>query len=1129
MHSIIAFVFGVIDLIAGLVILLYGKLSKEAKWIFFLFAFSLAIWSFGISGLYWALNESLANIFIKIIYAGLILFPIFYLHFSLAITRVSERFKRLLPLAYITGIIIAIPLLFIDINGSLVDLRYIEGYKQFFPATSKLYYIFFSILMFMGILILVTEYYISKSPLQKTWTKYIILGALVALPGGIADFFPNFGYALYHHIGHISSSIGMLIVACYTIFRERPEELRVKRGLIYSFLISIITLGLFLIFNKIYPYTPEYLQFKGLFPVVLTTFIIISIFPLDAIHIIISICFLLPFLVFREYTIAIISGIIIVAFHHILRKNVEGQLINLFFKIKHLENIENMLGKEAILSFGELIEKIFRVSKDIEKDIDKIFIVVLENMEYRVLSPTLGMDNKIGYKIKSDKPIINWLKEKKSPLIKEEIENEPFSKKKEGIIETLKEMEAEILFPILYEDGLSGILCLGEERIPSGWINKLKFISRHKDRTNLLSFLSKEILPIHFKNITTIGLEKKIKEFELLQRVISLIQERDDLDEIFYIILTAITHGEGLGFSRAILLLKDEGGTLNGKIAIGPVNDSEALQIWNEIIEQELTLDKCIKRYAMEKNQIYEAEINRRVREIKIPLDEENIFKKILSEKRIELFNEEHHDYSKVREDVKGLLNDIDLDIFAIIPLMIRDKAMGLLIVDRKYDRRAITDYDMDRLNVFTNQVYIPIQNKIFSNQLKENIAILEMLNKVTMDWANIYELEPFLNSVVKSISKGLRCYCAIYLPDNSGKKVLHKAAYEDEELGLDRIEYIGPEKQEKNRVFASPITVRDGIIKVQRSLKEDIFTENEKNLFKMLIDWIDISLGNIFFFEKNIGDAKGKPREIALQDRLAIWQDAVSKMRHIIGNKIHIMETLYSGIKKDIKETDMGKIGNVIEDTKRILGDIKKFASPIELEIEPVDINSFLKSVVVAKEGIGLEFNLDKRIPSINADIGKLRDVFTELVENANYSISLKKFIAKNRESGVEYERLVGLIMEEFGVGEPLNTYLAEKWLKCLEKERITIKTEFIPSERSNLYNLKSKDYIKIDFTDTGCGIYPDFKPRIFEPLFSTRKRGTGLGLSIIENYIALHRGRIEENGVFGEGASFAIFLPIK
>jgi signal transduction histidine kinase len=68
------------------------------------------------------------------------------------------------------------------------------------------------------------------------------------------------------------------------------------------------------------------------------------------------------------------------------------------------------------------------------------------------------------------------------------------------------------------------------------------------------------------------------------------------------------------------------------------------------------------------------------------------------------------------------------------------------------------------------------------------------------------------------------------------------------------------------------------------------------------------------------------------------------------------------------------------------------------------------------------------------------------------------------------------------------------------------------------------------IAFADTGIGISPENKKKIFEPFFSTKENGdgTGLGLSISYRIIQNHGGRIEVESEVGAGTVFKVFLPL-
>jgi two-component system NtrC family sensor kinase len=69
----------------------------------------------------------------------------------------------------------------------------------------------------------------------------------------------------------------------------------------------------------------------------------------------------------------------------------------------------------------------------------------------------------------------------------------------------------------------------------------------------------------------------------------------------------------------------------------------------------------------------------------------------------------------------------------------------------------------------------------------------------------------------------------------------------------------------------------------------------------------------------------------------------------------------------------------------------------------------------------------------------------------------------------------------------------------------------------------------VELIFTDSGPGIDPSIRDKIFDPFFSTKgpTRGTGLGLGISYGIINDHGGTIEAAPA-REGASFIIRLPI-
>ncbi len=168
------------------------------------------------------------------------------------------------------------------------------------------------------------------------------------------------------------------------------------------------------------------------------------------------------------------------------------------------------------------------------------------------------------------------------------------------------------------------------------------------------------------------------------------------------------------------------------------------------------------------------------------------------------------------------------------------------------------------------------------------------------------------------------------------------------------------------------------------------------------------------------------------------------------------------------------------------IIRAMKDFSHPANEDIKTMELNHMLESTLTVarnewKYYCDIETELDPTNPTINCYPGELNQAFLNLIVNASHAIK-----DKVKESG--------------------------------QKGKITISTKAL------------EQYVLIEISDTGIGIPPENKSKLFNPFFTTKEpgKGTGQGLSIVHHSIVQkHKGSIDVESEFGIGTKFIIRLP--
>jgi PAS domain S-box-containing protein len=90
-----------------------------------------------------------------------------------------------------------------------------------------------------------------------------------------------------------------------------------------------------------------------------------------------------------------------------------------------------------------------------------------------------------------------------------------------------------------------------------------------------------------------------------------------------------------------------------------------------------------------------------------------------------------------------------------------------------------------------------------------------------------------------------------------------------------------------------------------------------------------------------------------------------------------------------------------------------------------------------------------------------------------------------------------------------------------------LTVRGENVALVDDSVLGLASGQYVKLSFSDEGCGISESDQKRIFDPYFTTKRGGTGLGLATTFAVINNHGGKILVDSALGLGTTFTIYLP--
>lgn len=248
---------------------------------------------------------------------------------------------------------------------------------------------------------------------------------------------------------------------------------------------------------------------------------------------------------------------------------------------------------------------------------------------------------------------------------------------------------------------------------------------------------------------------------------------------------------------------------------------------------------------------------------------------------------------------------------------------------------------------------------------------------------------------------------------------------------------------------------------------------------------------GSVLFFKDLTTIEQGEEQE-RLKDRLAALGHMAAGLAHEIRNPLGNIGTTASLLKRKLSGNDSGIIAldNIVQEVRRLNHTVTQcleYAKPLHLRPRPVDLPVLLAEALQEVRAkwpsarVEVKESHDSRVSGLRADGIQLRQVLHNLISNA--------FDAMGGRGSLEIETF-------------------------LEAPDST-------SEKDG------ELFAVIRIRDTGRGITPEVRERLFFPFFTTKPAGSGIGLAIAKKIIDSHQGMIDVESESGHGATFSVKLP--
>jgi len=155
-----------------------------------------------------------------------------------------------------------------------------------------------------------------------------------------------------------------------------------------------------------------------------------------------------------------------------------------------------------------------------------------------------------------------------------------------------------------------------------------------------------------------------------------------------------------------------------------------------------------------------------------------------------------------------------------------------------------------------------------------------------------------------------------------------------------------------------------------------------------------------------------------------------------------------------------------------------------------------------------------------VPTDFSMIKEKITSVIAPAAEKKHIRFIFDDSRAAGVT------VLVDEKRVQEIMINLLSNAVKFTPENGRVELLVECLSLDEHRTHD-------RITVRDTGCGMKPEFLPKIFEPFTQEHQtlnaEGFGLGLSIVKKLVDVMNGRIEVKSEVGEGTEFTLFVDFE